>query len=196
MFERVLYFTAGALAGGVGVYVALSRKFERDFQEATIEINKELAEIAEAKHKGTVGEGADPEDSESDLESAVEKAVVDYSPTPVDDPDEEDQELIKSWVGDRQHFEAYQITREEYMAPNHQEHVEITYYMEDDVFADNRDVPMMNTEWFDNIISGVSATDSIIYIRSMSRHADFEVTLVDESYEHTVLGVQGYDEDY
>ena len=52
---------------------------------------------------------------------------------------------------DRQHFEAYQITEEEYRAKGHQEHVELTYYMEDDVFADNRGVPMQDTSWFDNI---------------------------------------------
>lgn len=61
MLDRVLAFGAGVIAGGVGVYVVLARKFERDFQEATIEINKELAEIAESKHKEKVGEGADPE---------------------------------------------------------------------------------------------------------------------------------------
>ncbi len=192
MLERVLYFGAGAIAGGLGVYVALSRKFERDFQEATIEINKELAEIAEAKHKAEVGAGADPEDSEPDPEHVVSEAIVDYSPTPVDDSD---QEVVQKRTLDRQHFEAYQITREEYMAKGHQEHVELTYYMEDDVFADNRGVPMQNTEWFDNIISGVSASDTIIYIRSMSRHADFEVTLLDDSYEHTVLGVEPYEDE-
>ena len=192
MLERVLYFGAGAIAGGLGVYVALSRKFERDFQEATIEINKELAEIAEAKHKETVGAGVDPEDSEPDPEHVVSEAIVDYSPTPVDDSD---QEVVQKRTLDRQHFEAYQITREEYMAKGHQEHVELTYYMEDDVFADNRGVPMQNTEWFDNIISGVSASDTIIYIRSMSRHADFEVTLLDDSYEHTVLGVEPYEDE-
>ena len=192
MLERVLYFGAGAIAGGLGVYVALSRKFERDFQEATIEINKELAEIAEAKHKTEVGAGADPEGSESDSEHLVSEAIVDYSPTPVEDSD---QEVVQKRTLDRQHFEAYQITREEYMAKGHQEHVELTYYMEDDVFADNRGVPMQNTEWFDNIISGVSASDTIIYIRSMSRHADFEVTLLDDSYEHTVLGVEPYEDE-
>lgn len=192
MLERVLYFGAGAIAGGLGVYVALSRKFERDFQEATIEINKELAEIAEAKHKAEVGAGADLEGSESDSEHLVSEAIVDYSPTPVEDSD---QEVVQKRTLDRQHFEAYQITREEYMAKGHQEHVELTYYMEDDVFADNRGVPMQNTEWFDNIISGVSASDTIIYIRSMSRHADFEVTLLDDSYEHTVLGVEPYEDE-
>ena len=192
MLERILYFGAGAIAGGLGVYVALSRKFERDFQEATIEINKELAEIAEAKHKEEVGAGTDPEGSESDPEHVVSEAIVDYSPTPVDDSD---QEVVQKRTLDRQHFEAYQITREEYMAKGHQEHVELTYYMEDDVFADNRGVPMQNTEWFDNIISGVSASDTIIYIRSMSRHADFEVTLLDDSYEHTVLGVEPYEDE-
>jgi hypothetical protein len=192
MLERVLYFGAGAIAGGLGVYVALSRKFERDFQEATIEINKELAEIAEAKHKAEVGAGADPESSEPDPEHVVSEAIVDYSPTPVEDSD---QEVVQKRTLDRQHFEAYQITREEYMAKGHQEHVELTYYMEDDVFADNRGVPMQNTEWFDNIISGVSASDTIIYIRSMSRHADFEVTLLDDSYEHTVLGVEPYEDE-
>lgn len=192
MLERVLYFGAGAIAGGLGVYVALSRKFERDFQEATIEINKELAEIAEAKHKAEVGAGTDPEGSESDSEHLVSEAIVDYSPTPMEDSD---QEVVQKRTLDRQHFEAYQITREEYMAKGHQEHVELTYYMEDDVFADNRGVPMQNTEWFDNIISGVSASDTIIYIRSMSRHADFEVTLLDDSYEHTVLGVEPYEDE-
>ena len=192
MLERVLYFGAGAITGGLGVYVALSRKFERDFQEATIEINKELAEIAEAKHKTEVGAGADPEGSEPDSEHLVSEAIVDYSPTPVEDSD---QEVVQKRTLDRQHFEAYQITREEYMAKGHQEHVELTYYMEDDVFADNRGVPMQNTEWFDNIISGVSASDTIIYIRSMSRHADFEVTLLDDSYEHTVLGVEPYEDE-
>lgn len=192
MLERVLYFGAGAIAGGLGVYVALSRKFERDFQEATVEINKELAEIAEAKHKAEVGAGADPENSEPDSEHVVSEAIVDYSPTPMDDSD---QEVVQKRTLDRQHFEAYQITREEYMAKGHQEHVELTYYMEDDVFADNRGVPMQNTEWFDNIISGVSASDTIIYIRSMSRHADFEVTLLDDSYEHTVLGVEPYEDE-
>ena len=192
MLERILYFGAGAITGGLGVYVALSRKFERDFQEATVEINKELAEIAEAKHKAEVGAGADPEGSEPDPEHVVSEAIVDYSPTPVDDSD---QEVVQKRTLDRQHFEAYQITRDEYMAKGHQEHVELTYYMEDDVFADNRGVPMQNTEWFDNIISGVSASDTIIYIRSMSRHADFEVTLLDDSYEHTVLGVEPYEDE-
>lgn len=192
MLERVLYFGAGTIAGGLGVYVALSRKFERDFQEATIEINKELAEIAESKCKAEVGTGADPESSESDSEHLVSEAIVDYSPTPVENSD---QEVVQKRTLDRQHFEAYQITREEYMAKGHQEHVELTYYMEDDVFADNRGVPMQNTEWFDNIISGVSASDTIIYIRSMSRHADFEVTLLDDSYEHTVLGVEPYEDE-
>ena len=192
MLERLVYFGAGAIAGGLGVYVALSRKFERDFQEATIEINKELAEIAEAKHKAEVGAGADPEGSEPDPEYVVSEAIVDYSPTPMEDSD---QEVVQKRTLDRQHFEAYQITREEYMAKGHQEHVELKYYMEDDVFADNRGVPMQNTEWFDNIISGVSASDTIIYIRSMSRHADFEVTLLDDSYEHTVLGVEPYEDE-
>ena len=67
--------------------------------------------------------------------------------------------------------------------------------MEDDVFADDRGVPLQNTEWFDNIISGVPASVSIIHIRSMSRHADFEVELVDDSYEHSVLGVQPYEDE-
>lgn len=192
MFEKILYFGAGAIAGGLGVYVVLARKFEQDFQEATIEINKELAEIAEAKHKVRVGAGADAENRESDSEPVVPSATVDYSPTPVEDPDQE--EVVKRTM-DRQHFEAYQITEKEYLSPKSQEHVELTYYMEDDVFADNRGVPMQDTSWFDNIISGVSASDSIIYVRSMSRHADFEITLLDESYEHSVLGVEYYEDE-
>lgn len=192
MFEKIAYFGAGAIAGGLGVYFILARKFEQDFQEATIEINKELAEIAEAKHKERVGDGADPEDREPDPEPVVPSTVVDYSPTPVEDSD---QEEVTKRTMDRQHFEAYQITEEEYWAKGHQEHVELTYYMEDDVFADNRGVPMQDTSWFDNIISGVSATDSIIYVRSMSRHADFEITLLDESYEHSVLGVEYYEDE-
>lgn len=192
MFERVLYYAAGVLTGGLGVYVVLARKFERDFQEATIEINKELAEIAEAKHKVRVGTGTDSEDREPDPEPVVSVPAVDYSPTPVEDPDQE--EVVKRTM-DRQHFEAYQITEKEYLAKGHQEHVELTYYMEDDIFADNRGVPLQDTSWFDNIISGVSASDSIIYVRSMSRHADFEITLLDDSYEHSVLGVEYYEDE-
>ena len=192
MFEKIAYFAAGAVTGGLGVYFVLARKFEQDFQEATIEINKELAEIAEAKHKERVGDGADPEDSEPDPEPVVSSAVVDYSPTPVEDSDQE--EVTKRTVN-RQQFEAQRITEEEYRAKGHQEHVELTYYLEDDVFADNRGVPLANTEWFDNIISEMSASDSIIYVRSMSRHADFEITILDESYEHSVLGVQLYEDE-
>ena len=192
MFEKIAYFAAGAVTGGLGVYFVLARKFEQDFQEATIEINKELAEIAEAKHKERVGDGPDPEDRESDPEPVVPSAAVDYSPTPVEDPDQE--EVTKRTVN-RQQFEAQRITEEEYRAKGHQEHVELTYYLEDDVFADNRGVPLANTEWFDNIISEVSASDSIIYVRSMSRHADFEITILDESYEHSVLGVQPYEDE-
>lgn len=192
MFEKIAYFAAGAVTGGLGVYFVLARKFEQDFQEATIEINKELAEIAEAKHKERVGDGADSEDREPDPEPVVSSTVVDYSPTPVEDPDQE--EVTKRTVN-RQTFEAQRITEEEYRAKGHQEHVELTYYLEDDVFADNRGVPLANTEWFDNIISEVSASDSIIYVRSMSRHADFEITILDESYEHSVLGVQPYEDE-
>ena len=192
MFEKIAYFAAGAVAGGLGVYFVLARKFEQDFQEATIEINKELAEIAEAKHKERVGDGADPEDREPDPEPVVPSAAVDYSPTPMEDSDQE--EVTKRTVN-RQQFEAQRITEEEYRAKGHQEHVELTYYLEDDVFADNRGVPLANTEWFDNIISEVSASDSIIYVRSMSRHADFEITILDESYEHSVLGVQPYEDE-
>ena len=192
MFEKIAYFAAGAVTGGLGVYFVLARKFEQDFQEATIEINKELAEIAEAKHKERVGDGPDPEDREPDPEPVVPSAVVDYTPTPVEDSDQE--EVAKRTVN-RQQFEAQRITEEEYRAKGHQEHVELTYYLEDDVFADNRGVPLANTEWFDNIISEVSASDSIIYVRSMSRHADFEITILDESYEHSVLGVQPYEDE-
>jgi hypothetical protein len=192
MLEKILYFGAGAITGGLGVYFALARKFEQDFQEATIEINKELAEIAEEKHKVRVGDSPDSEGGESDPEPVVPEAVVDYSPTPVEDSDQE--EVVKRTM-DRQHFEAYQITEEEFRAKGHQEHVELTYYMEDDVFADNRGVPMQDTSWFDNIISGISASDSIIYVRSMSRHADFEITILDDSYEHSVLGVEYYEDE-
>ena len=191
MLEKIAYFAAGAVAGGLGVYFVLARKFEQDFQEATIEINKELAEIAEAKHKERVGDGPDSEDREPDSEPVVPVPAVDYSPTPVEDSDQE--EVTKRTVN-RQQFEAQRITEEEYRAKGHQEHVELTYYLEDDVFADNRGVPLANTEWFDNIISEVSASDSIIYVRSMSRHADFEITILDESYEHSVLGVQPYED--
>lgn len=192
MLDKIAYFAAGAVTGGLGVYFVLARKFEQDFQEATIEINKELAEIAEAKHKERVGDGSDSEDREPDPEPVVPSTVVDYSPTPVEDPDQE--EVVKRTM-DRQHFEAYQITEEEYRSPKSQEHVELTYYMEDDVFADNRGVPMQDTSWFDNIISGISASDSIIYVRSMSRHADFEITILDDSYEHSVLGVEYYEDE-
>lgn len=192
MFEKIAYFGAGAITGGLGVYFVLARKFEQDFQEATIEINKELAEIAEAKHKERVGDGSDSEDREPDPEPLVPSVAVDYSPTPVEDSDQE--EVTKRTVN-RQTFEAQRITEEEYRAKGHQEHVELTYYLEDDVFADNRGVPLANTEWFDNIISEVSASDSIIYVRSMSRHADFEITILDESYEHSVLGVQPYEDE-
>ena len=192
MFEKIAYFAAGAVTGSLGVYFVLARKFEQDFQEATIEINKELAEIVEAKHKVRVGDGPDPEDLEPDPEPVVPSVAVDYSPTPVEDPDQE--EVTKRTVN-RQQFEAQRITEEEYRAKGHQEHVELTYYLEDDVFADNRGVPLANTEWFDNIISEVSASDSIIYVRSMSRHADFEITILDESYEHSVLGVQPYEDE-
>lgn len=192
MLEKIAYFAAGAVTGGLGVYFVLARKFEQDFQEATIEINKELAEIAEAKHKERVGDGPDSEDREPDPEPVVSSAVVDYSPTPVEDSD---QEEVTKRTMDRQHFEAYQITEEEYRSPKSQEHVELTYYMEDDVFADNRGVPMQDTSWFDNIISGISASDSIIYVRSMSRHADFEITILDDSYEHSVLGVEYYEDE-
>lgn len=192
MLDKIAYFAAGAVTGGLGVYFVLARKFEQDFQEATIEINKELAEIAEAKHKERVGDGADPEDREPDPEPVVPSATVDYSPTPVEDSD---QEEVTKRTMDRQHFEAYQITEEEYRSPKSQEHVELTYYMEDDVFADNRGVPMQDTSWFDNIISGISASDSIIYVRSMSRHADFEITILDDSYEHSVLGVEYYEDE-
>lgn len=192
MLDKIAYFAAGAVTGGLGVYFVLARKFEQDFQEATIEINKELAEIAEAKHKERVGDGPNSEDCEPDPEPVVPSVAVDYTPTPVEDPDQE--EVTKRTVN-RQQFEAQRITEEEYRAKGHQEHVELTYYLEDDVFADNRGVPLANTEWFDNIISEVSASDSIIYVRSMSRHADFEITILDESYEHSVLGVQPYEDE-
>lgn len=192
MFEKIAYFAAGAVTGGLGVYFVLARKFEQDFQEATIEINKELAEIVEAKHKVRVGDGPDSEDREPDPEPVVPSAAVDYSPTPMEDSDQE--EVTKRTVN-RQQFEAQRITEEEYRAKGHQEHIELSYYLEDDVFADNRGVPLANTEWFDNIISEVSASDSIIYVRSMSRHADFEITILDESYEHSVLGVQPYEDE-
>ena len=190
--DRVLYFAAGVIAGGIGAYIVLARKFEKDFQEATVEINKELKEIAESRHKAELGVRDTPEDGESDDELVVREAIEAYTPDPVDDPSQE--EVVKRTF-DRQTFEAQQISQKEFLAPNHQEHISITYYMEDDVFADNRGVPMQNTEWFDNIISGVSASDSIIYVRSMSRHADFEITLVDESYEHSVLGVEPYEDE-
>lgn len=191
MLDKIAYFAAGAVTGGLGVYFVLARKFEQDFQEATIEINKELAEIAEAKHKERVGAGTDSEDCESDHQPVVPDDSVDYTPTPVEDPDQE--EVVKRTM-DRQHFEAYQITEKEYNSPKAQEHVELTYYMEDDVFADDRGVPLQDTSWFDNIISGISASDSIIYVRSMSRHADFEITILDDSYEHSVLGVEYYED--
>ena len=101
MLEKIAYFAAGAVAGGLGVYFVLARKFEQDFQEATIEINKELAEIAEAKHKDRVGDGPDPEDRESDSEPVVPSAVVDYSPTPVEDSN---QEEVTKRTMDRQHL--------------------------------------------------------------------------------------------
>lgn len=192
MLDKIAYFAAGAVTGGLGVYFVLARKFEQDFQEATIEINKELAEIAEAKHKERVGDGPDSEDREPDPEPVVPSVAVDYSPTTVEDSD---QEEVTKRTMDRQHFEAYQITEEEYRSPKAQEHVELTYYLEDDVFADNRGVPMQDTSWFDNIISGISASDSIIYVRSMSRHADFEITILDDSYEHSVLGVEYYEDE-
>ena len=192
MFEKILYFGAGAITGGLGVYFVLARKFEQDFQEATIEINKELAEIAEEKHKERVGTSTDSENRESDHQPVVPDAAVDYATTPVEDPDQE--EVVKRTM-DRQHFEAYQITEKEYNSPKAQEHVELTYYMEDDVFADDRGVPLQDTSWFDNIISGISASDSIIYVRSMSRHADFEITILDDSYEHSVLGVEYYEDE-
>ena len=192
MLDKIAYFAAGAVTGGLGVYFVLARKFEQDFQEATIEINKELAEIAEEKHKVRLGDGADSEDRESDSEPVVQVPAVDYTPTPVEDSDQD--EVVKRTM-DRQHFEAYQITEEEYRSPKSQEHVELTYYLEDDVFADNRGVPMQDTSWFDNIISGISASDSIIYVRSMSRHADFEITILDDSYEHSVLGVDYYEDE-
>lgn len=192
MLEKILYFGAGAITGSLGVYFVLARKFKQDLQEATIEINKELAEIAEAKYKVRVGDGPDSESSEPDPEPVVPVPAVDYSPTPVEDSDQD--EVVKRTM-DRQHFEAYQITEEEFRAKGHQEHVELTYYMEDDVFADNRGVPMQDTSWFDNIISGISASDSIIYVRSMSRHADFEITILDDSYEHSVLGVEYYEDE-
>ena len=192
MLGKIAYFAAGAVTGGLGVYFVLARKFEQDFQEATIEINKELAEIAEEKHKVRLGDGADSEDRESDSEPVVQVPAVDYTPTPVEDSDQD--EVVKRTM-DRQHFEAYQITEEEYRSPKSQEHVELTYYLEDDVFADNRGVPMQDTSWFDNIISGISASDSIIYVRSMSRHADFEITILDDSYEHSVLGVEYYEDE-
>lgn len=191
MLDKIAYFAAGAVTGGLGVYFVLARKFEQDFQEATIEINKELAEIAEANHKERVGAGTDSEDCESDHQPVVPDDSVDYTPTPVEDPDQE--EVVKRTM-DRQHFEAYQITEKEYNSPKAQEHVELTYYMEDDVFADDRGVPLQDTSWFDNIISGISASDSIIYVRSMSRHADFEITILDDSYEHSVLGVEYYED--
>lgn len=190
--DRVLYFAAGAITGGIAVYMVLARKFEKDFQEATLEINQELKEIAESRHKAELGVRDTPEDGEPDDELVVQEAVESYSADPVDGPSQE--EVVKRTF-DRQSFEAQQITKEEFLAPNHQEHISLTYYMEDDVFADNRGVPMQNTEWFDNIISGVSASDSIIYVRSMSRNADFEITLVDESYQHSVLGVEFYEDE-
>lgn len=192
MLEKIAYFAAGAVTGGLGVYFVLARKFEQDFQEATIEINKELKSIVEEKHKERVGDGPDSEDREPDPEPVVPSVAVDYSPTPVEDSNQE--EVTKRTVN-RQQFEAQRITEEEYRAKGHQEHVELSYYLEDDVFADNRGVPLANTEWFDNIISEVSASDSIIYVRSMSRHADFEITILDESYEHSVLGVQPYEDE-
>lgn len=190
--DRVLYFAAGVISGGIGTYIILARKFERDFQEATIEINEELRKLAESKHEEQVGEGTDSPSSEPDPEQVVSDTIDEYSPSTVEDPDQ--GEVVKRTM-DRQRFEAYVITEEEFKAKGHQEHIFLKYYMEDDVFADDRGVPLQNTEWFDNIISGVPASVSIIHIRSMSRHADFEVELVDDSYEHSVLGVQPYEDE-
>ena len=190
--DRILYFAAGVISGGIGVYVVLARKFEKDFQEITAEINEELKEIAESKHKEPLDEGTPSPSVESDPEQVVSDVVDDYFPTPVEDSNQE--EVVKRTM-DRQRFEAYVITEEEFKAKGHQEHIFLKYYMEDDVFADDRGVPLQNTEWFDNIISGVPASVSIIHIRSMSRHADFEVELVDDSYEHSVLGVQPYEDE-
>lgn len=192
--KNALYFTAGAVSGGIGVYIVLARKFEKDFQEITLEINEEMKKLAEQRIQqvaeedasGDPGpdEGPDPEQLIQGYSSDLPEAALEDVP----------QEVVTRFVGDRQHMEAYRITEEEFLAPNHQEHVSINYYLEDDVFADSQGVPLQNTSWFDNIISEVTASDSIIYIRSMSRNADFEVTIIDDSYESSVLGVQGYDE--
>lgn len=192
--KNILYFTAGAISGGVGVYIVLARKFEKDFQEITLEINEEMKRLAEERIRsveddsdsGDSGphEGPDPEHLIQSYSSDLPEASLEDVP----------QEVITRVVGDRQHMEAYRITEEEFLAPNHQEHMSINYYLEDDVFADSQGIPLQNTSWFDNIISEVTASDSIVYIRSMMRNIDFEVTIIDDSYESSVLGVQGYDE--
>ena len=51
MFEKIAYFAAGAVAGGLGVYFVLARKFEQDFKKPQSRSTRSLQKLLKRSTK-------------------------------------------------------------------------------------------------------------------------------------------------
>jgi hypothetical protein len=90
--------------------------------------------------------------------------------------------------------EPYIVTEDEFMAnANEYEQISLTYYSEDDVLCDDKDIPLQDV---DRIVGSASLTRfgvgsgdaSIVYVWNERLGSAFEIALQDGSYSEIVLG--------
>lgn len=105
-------------------------------------------------------------------------------------------DLTAEDVENRDPDKPYVITIDEFMDSDelHHQQVTLTYYADDDVLADERDLPVDDRAGSvgDEALSqfGVGSNDSrVVYVRNERISVDFEITLHDGNYAEIVHGV-------
>lgn len=193
---------AGAAGGFFGAKYMYEKKFQEDLDAEVAEVKEFYAKAnkagdyatpeAAAERLGLVGEAADAIRSYQGVETPVEVVVSVEDGTTVNVFDGVTARALN--IEERSHAIPYVITNEEFFQnePEH-EQVTITYYMGDDVLADDKDGVIEDVDTLiqrENLqLFGVGSEDeAIVYIRNEKKTIDFEITRSEGKYAHEVLG--------
>lgn len=189
----MLSFIGGAVTGALICFAVLNEKHNEDIDKVSKDLeefyNDELDQLKE--HIELIEE--DDEELDNSKKTYVDY-VKKYSPGEI----VKERDITKDYPIENENYHndiPYVITQEDFDEDfDHHDKITITFYGDDGVLADDRDEMITD---IDNVI-GIASLDefdrdpypTVIHVRNERLGADYEVCLLNASYQELILGVR------
>lgn len=190
--KLTLAFVAGAASGITGTYIYMRKVVDRELKTILEEVDRELncdpdEELQSADHYAIDQEGKVlvMNGKSKIVDFNKEKFLENIKPL-------SDEELGYKYNTDRpSKTHPYVISLEQYNEENEFEKIDLYYYDEDDTLAGDDDVILQKDVIGDGPLGsfGLHSEDpNIVYVRNERLGIDYQVILVNNSYEEMVAG--------